>query len=155
MDKVDEDAGGTIRSDVPIPGIYIRLPSPVRKKATKRSSTGVHEEEPDLKVVIRDDGEEDIQHEATHIDIGTPRGTQVHANMDATTPTSLPGDFPDPDMAMTSLSSFDKYVVSRCLLGVDMSECVARELLLNIAERVGQVLAVDILEMYSPERVAE
>ena len=36
MDKVDEDAGGTILSDAPIPGIDIRLPSPARKKATKR-----------------------------------------------------------------------------------------------------------------------
>ena len=31
-DTVDEDAGGTIRSDAPIPGIDIRLPSPVRKR---------------------------------------------------------------------------------------------------------------------------
>ena len=73
----------------------------MRKKATTRSSAGVHEEEPDLKVVIRDDGEEDMQNEATHIDIGTPREPRVIMYMDATTPTSLPGDFPGPDIAMT------------------------------------------------------
>ena len=101
MNKIDELAGGTILSDAPTSVIDIRLPSPVRKKATTRSSAGVHEEEPDLKVVIRDDGEEDMQNEATHIGIGTPREPRVIMYMDATTPTSLPGDFPDPDIAMT------------------------------------------------------
>ena len=75
--------------------------------------------------------------------------------MNATTPTSLSVDFPDPDIAMTSLSSLDQYVISRCLLGADMSECLGRGTLSSIAERVGEVPAVDILEMYSPERVAE
>ena len=117
----------------------------------------MHEEEPDLKVIIRNDGKEenvDMKNEATHIDIGTPWGTQVNVSMDATTPTSLPGDFPDPDIAMTSLSSLDQCVISRCLLGADMSECVGWETLSSIAERVGEVFAVDIVEMYSPERVA-
>ena len=75
-----------------------------------------------MNAIIRDDGEEDIQTEAAHIDIGTPRGAQVNAHMDATIPISLPGDFPDPDIAMTSLSSLDTNVISRCLLGADMSE---------------------------------
>ena len=36
-----------------------------------------------------------------------------------------------------------------------MSECMGRDLLSGIAERVGEVLAVDVLEMYSPERFGE
>ena len=90
-----------------------------------------------------------------HVSTFTPRGTQVNAKKDATSPTGLPGDFPDSDIAMTSLSSLDKYVTRRCLLGADMSECVGREALLSVAERVGEVLAVDILEMYSPECLPE
>ena len=80
-----------------------------------------------MKVIIRDDGEEDnidMKNEATLIDIGTTRGSQVNVNMDATNPTSIPGYFPDPDAAMTSLRSLDTYVISRCLLATDMSECV-------------------------------
>ena len=36
-----------------------------------------------------------------------------------------------------------------------MSECEGREASLSVAERVGEVLAVDVMKMYSPERVAE
>ena len=74
VDEDKNDAVATILTDAPTPGIDIRLPSPLRKKATKRSSPGLHYEEPDLKVIIRNDGEEeneneniiDINHEVRH-----------------------------------------------------------------------------------------
>ena len=59
------------------------------------------------------------------------------AHMEVHTPSSIPGDLPDHDIAMSALSS-------RFLLGADMSECMGRDTLSGIAERVGEVLAVDV-----------
>ena len=62
-------------------------------------SPGVHDEEPDLKVVIRDDGDEendseniDIHNEAAHIDIGTPWGRLPNADAEVHSPASIPVD---------------------------------------------------------------
>ena len=49
-----------------------RVHLPVRKKPTKRRNTGVHFEEPDLKVKVVDDGNDDGM--AEKFDMATPTG---------------------------------------------------------------------------------
>ena len=57
---------------------------------------------------------------------------------------------------MTSLSSLETYVISRCLPVTDVSECMGRDAMSSSSvERVEEVLAVDVVEVYSPERIAE
>ena len=108
--------------------------SPVRKKDTNRSSPRVHDEDPDLKVVIRDDGADenaneniDMKDEATHIDIGSLGESRPNADGEVLTGARILGDLPDPHMVMSVLSSLDNYVIICCLLVADVSECAGRD----------------------------
>ena len=115
-DHVEENASYSIRTGDPSASIDIGLPSPVRKKAILRSSPGVHDEETDLKVIICDDGEVeniDMRHEATHLEICSPREHRPTRKWLRLHRPAFHVHFPDPDIAMTSLISLDKYVISR------------------------------------------
>ena len=58
--------------DAPDGRAETRVHTPVRKKPTKRRNTGVHFEEPALKVKIVDDGDDDGM--AEKFDVATPTG---------------------------------------------------------------------------------
>ena len=48
-----------------------------------------------------------------------------------------------------------KHALEKVMLGADISECVAPAELRTVAESMGHVLDVGIMEVYSPERVAK
>ena len=56
---------------------------------------------------------------------------------------------------MTAMSCLDQHVIGQRLLGAVTPECIDWNLLSCIAERFGEALAVDVLDMYSLERFAE
>ena len=59
------------------------------------------------------------------------------------------------DVAFSSLSSVEKCELGKVMLVADISECVAPAELKRLAESMGQLLGVDIMEVYYPERVAK
>ena len=61
----------------------------------------------------------------------------------------------DPDITFRSLTAIEKYVIGRAILVSDISECTAPAELGKIASSAGHLLDVDIMEVYSPERVAK
>ena len=65
-------------------------------------------------------------------------------------------EFPEPDIGDSGmqLSLLDKYVAQRGILGADMSEVVNPDQLKRIAAALGDLCSVDVMEVYSPERVA-
>ena len=68
-----------------------------------------------------------------------------------------PGPLIDEDMSSISrspLSSVDCYVLGQVLLGADMGEVVGSEVVEQMLSKAGHLLKVDVMEVYSPERVA-
>ena len=116
----------------------------------------MHFEEPDLKVKIVDDGDDDGMAEKLYM------STQAGANefgshgdkMPLTPERELPA-YPEPDITFSSLTAIEKYVVGKAMLGSDISECIAPAELRKIATSVGHLLDVDITEVFSPEGVAK
>ena len=132
-----------------------RFGTPVRKAPIKRGISASHDEGPFHKVVIRDDGEtgEDTKIMTQHFDVSTPprdeRMTYVpmpEADFSATASSSADGSM--------KLSALDKYVAQRCILGADLTEVIKPEDLERISKVLGEACSVDVMEVYSPERVA-
>ena len=67
----------------------------------------------------------------------------------------MTADVPEIDIQMSSLTSLERCILSKALLGHDMSECTSPEVVDRIAKVTREVLSVDVMEMYSPERVAK
>ena len=63
--------------------------------------------------------------------------------------------YPEPDITFSWLTAVEKYVIGTAMLGSDVSECIAPAELRKIVTSVGSLLDVDIMEVYSPERVAK
>ena len=61
---------------------------------------------------------------------------------------------PTPDGGMSPLSMADSFLLSRAVLGADMTELAGPEAVDCISAVVGELLSKDIMEVYSPERVA-
>ena len=118
-----------------------RVRTPIRKKAIKRANTGVHDEEPALKNVIIDDGKDDVAiAEPEHFVISSPVGSD------------------DDSMRRTgfdSLSTIDRYIAAKAILGADLSECISESARLDAAKKCSELMSTDIMEVYSPERVAK
>ena len=53
------------------------------------------------------------------------------------------------------LSELDRLIVERAILGCDMTEVVGTESAKRLLSSLGELLSKDIMEMYSPERVAK
>ena len=53
------------------------------------------------------------------------------------------------------MTAIEKYAFGRVILGSDISECIAPAELRKVASSVDHLLDVDIMEVYSPERVAK
>ena len=125
----------------------IRVQSPVRQKASKRRTEVPHPDEPGHKFVATADSP---TQEATHFDISTPVGGSNHHGM------AIPEVADDEMLSIEQrqLSSTDCLFLSSALIGKDMNEVVGPVSVSWIEKAVGEVLGVDIMEMYSPERVA-
>ena len=81
----------------------------VRKKPTKRRNTGVHFKEPDLKVKIVDDGEDDGM--AEKFDMSTPTGTHEfgpHGDKMPVTPERELPTCSEPDITFSLLTAIEK-----------------------------------------------
>jgi hypothetical protein len=54
-----------------------------------------------------------------------------------------------------SMLSVDRLIAARAILGSDMMECISEATARRIVEECQSLLAVDVMEVYSPERVAK
>ena len=63
--------------------------------------------------------------------------------------------YPLPDITFSSLTAIEKYVIGKAILRSDISECIAPVELRKIASSAGRLLDVDIMEVYTLERVAK
>ena len=116
----------------------------------------MHLEEPDLKVKIVDDGDDDGM--AEKFVMATPTGADEfgrHGDKMPVTPERETFTYPEPDITFGSLTAIEKYVIGKAMLGSDISECTAPAELRKNATSVGHILDVDIRDVYSPERVAK
>ena len=98
-----------IRIDAPDGRAETTVHTPLRKKPTKRRNTCVHFEEPDLKVKIVDNEQDDSM--AEKFDLATPTGAHKfgpHGDKMPMTPERETPAYPDPDIAFSSLSAIEK-----------------------------------------------
>ena len=120
----------------------------MRQKASKRRTEVPHPDEPGHKFVATADSP---PQDATHFDISTPVGGSNR-------PEIVIPEATDDDMRsleQRQLSTADCLFLSSALLGKDMIEVVGPESVSRIEKIVGETLGVDIMEMYSPERLAK
>ena len=125
----------------------VRVQSPMMQKASKRRTEIPHPDEPGHKSVATADSP---TQETTHFDISTPVGGSNHPGM------AIPEVAGDEMLSIEKrqLSSADCLFLSSALIGKDMNEVVWPVSVSWIEKAVDEVLGVDIMEMYSPERVA-
>ena len=86
----------------------------------------MHSEEPDLKVNFVDDDDDDDVTVAEKFALATLTGSRevgLHGDHMPVTPERESSTYLDPDIAFSSLSSVEKYVLGKAMFGADISEC--------------------------------
>ena len=90
---------------------------------------------------------------AQHFDVSTPpqEDHTMHVPIPETDFSATASSSADGSM---KLSALDKYITQRCILGADLTEVIKPEELERISRVIGEACSVDVMEVYSPERVA-
>ena len=124
-EAVDERIEEEALVDGPAGSSDIRLQSPVRRSATKRGSR-IHEDEPDTKKTIWDDGEDaNVKSEDSE------------------------------ELLILKAKEEDRIIIFNAVLGRNLTEIYSNSRIKLAVDRetVNQLLSTDIMEVFSPERV--
>ena len=138
-----------------------RLRSPVRAKAQKRR--GVNPDSPVSTPVVKSSRTESKMMDDSKVDPsarGSSSSWQVpYSSQDLPMPETveeLIDEMSDGARSVDdSMLSVDILIAARAILGSDMIECISEATARRIVEECQSLLAVDVMEVYSPERVAK